>query len=412
MTILPSLLLLTVASITGMREDEQMVKSALKIQSDRSAAKKVSMYEAGAETTEKLEGERTAQQEFGSVLLSLARHQAEVAQTAPIRSIGKLADGAPAWNLAQAACGDYCASELQASLQSLIAQWGLDVQRGKARALSVRVFVGNDCVDPLSSWASHLSAGPLNLQERTDFALHIYSIDAIKHFGNSVDLFKKCASARLWTPLVLPHLESLLYLDSDTRVVSSLAPLFEAFEKSMSPDVVFGMAENMIDCTDCGWYSKQDGQGLKAGKNGMNSGVLMMRPDKYIALHLADKFFELMARPDHPYFMLGDQDLLNYALRQNPEWLTILPCETNVRKDTNTECKARADAAKHPYVPIVLHGNRALFQASTVDDGPEEVHQEWKQWGDKIAEVTKGMLLPTSGSLSNDSENSIWALIQ
>lgn len=402
-TIFPSLVLLAVASVTGMREDEQVGKYAVKIQSDR-AATKLSMYEGEDETA-------AAQQEFGSLLLSLARHQAEVAQTAPVRSIGKLADGAPAWNLAQAACGEYCASELQASLQSLIAQWGLDSQRGQGHALNVRVFVGNECVDSLSSWASDLSAGPLKLAERTDFALQIYSIDAIKHFGNSVDLFKKCASARLWVPLVLPHLESLLYLDSDTRVVSSLAHLFEAFDKSSSPGAVFGMAENMIDCTDCGWYSKPDGKGLKAGKNGMNSGVLMMRPAKYIALNLAEKFFELMINHQHPYFILGDQDLLNYFLRQNPEWLTILPCEANVRRDTNTECKARAGGANHPYVPIVLHGNRALFQASTVDDAPEEVHQEWKKWGDKIADVTTSML-HRSGSLSYDAGENIWAMIQ
>jgi UDP-xylose:glucoside alpha-1,3-xylosyltransferase len=85
-------------------------------------------------------------------------------------------------------------------------------------------------------------------------------------------MFKPCASQRLFFPSLLPEVDSLLYVDSDTVFLSPPAETFNLFNKFKSTQIagLINEAENLDS-----WYPNLNRIPFY-GKFGLNSGVMLM----------------------------------------------------------------------------------------------------------------------------------------
>jgi lipopolysaccharide biosynthesis glycosyltransferase len=73
-------------------------------------------------------------------------------------------------------------------------------------------------------------------------------------YGKAVDslvLFKKCATLKLWLPDLLPQERAVINLDTDMIVLESLKELWAEFS-SFSDTTIFGLAEEVY--FGQGWY--------------------------------------------------------------------------------------------------------------------------------------------------------------
>jgi UDP-xylose:glucoside alpha-1,3-xylosyltransferase len=99
------------------------------------------------------------------------------------------------------------------------------------------------------------------------------------------NLFKPCASQRLFFPSLLPDVDSLLYVDSDTIFLSPPAETFNLFNKFNSTQVA-GMAnEHEIKNS---WYPKSSKIPFY-GEFGLNSGVMLMNLTRMRNINWVDK---------------------------------------------------------------------------------------------------------------------------
>uniref|UniRef100_A0A3Q4BI17 Glucoside xylosyltransferase 1 n=1 Tax=Mola mola TaxID=94237 RepID=A0A3Q4BI17_MOLML len=179
-------------------------------------------------------------------------------------------------------------------------------------------------------------------------------------------LFKPCASQRLFLPLILKEVDSLLYVDTDIiflRPVEDIWALLSHFGSSQLAAMAPEHEETRI-----GWYNRF-ARHPYYGKTGINSGVMLMNMTR-----LRDKSFkndmtsvplqwEEILMPLLQKYKLnitwGDQDLLNIIFHHNPESLYVFPCHWNYRPDHciyGSNCRK----AEHEGV-FILHGNRGVF---------------------------------------------------
>ncbi|KAK6973796.1 glucoside xylosyltransferase 1 [Biomphalaria glabrata] len=168
-------------------------------------------------------------------------------------------------------------------------------------------------------------------------------------------LFKPCASQRLFLPEILPSVDSLIYVDTDTLFLRSLADLWSHFYQ-MNESQLAGVVSEAEDGT-AGWYNRFANHPFY-GQYGVNSGVMLMnltRMRKTSWLSDMQTFY-------NKYKMMipwGDQDLINIYFAAHPDEVYLLSCPWNYRND---HCKymSNCKAAEQEGV-FVLHGSRRMF---------------------------------------------------
>ncbi|XP_037538950.1 glucoside xylosyltransferase 1 [Nematolebias whitei] len=210
----------------------------------------------------------------------------------------------------------------------------------------------------------------LELWPRTfqgEFTFTIYPITFPKENANEwKKLFKPCASQRLFLPLILKEVDSLLYVDTDILFLQPVENIY-ALLSHFNTKHLAAMAPEHEE-PRIGWYNRF-ARHPYYGKTGINSGVMLMNMTR-----IREKFFqnsmaafplkwEEMLMPLLQKYKLnitwGDQDLLNIIFYHNPESLYVFPCQWNYRPD-HCIYGSNCQQAEQEGV-FILHGNRGVY---------------------------------------------------
>jgi len=231
-------------------------------------------------------------------------------------------------------------------------------------------------------------------------------IDSLPSEGN-VNMYKQCASARLYLPLVLP-VRHMLHIDSDTLVTGSLEPLFEAMEKHagraifMAEEVAADRGGSYASVTPLMSTLFPGAKTVMAGRTGYNSGVLGINVENWKEAGLNDRLDEAMRLAEKglissvgPGAYFGDQDLLNFICKEDLNLLYTMQCQYNVRADSRCDWNGGS-----PPFPVILHGNSDLFNATKLWPGVWEwegqqgppINMAWNATAEKILDTAAKVL--------------------
>ncbi|CAL8291137.1 unnamed protein product [Boreogadus saida] len=179
-------------------------------------------------------------------------------------------------------------------------------------------------------------------------------------------LFKPCASQRLFLPLILKDVDSVLYVDTDIlflNPVDELWALLSRFDASQLAAMAPEHEEPRI-----GWYNRF-ARHPYYGATGVNSGVMLMNMTRIREKRFKNDMTSVPLRWDEMLMPLlqkyklnitwGDQDLLNIIFHHNPESLYVFPCLWNYRPD-HCIYGSNCQPAEQEGV-FILHGNRGVY---------------------------------------------------
>ncbi|XP_029456953.1 glucoside xylosyltransferase 2 [Rhinatrema bivittatum] len=179
-------------------------------------------------------------------------------------------------------------------------------------------------------------------------------------------LFKPCAAQRLFLPVILKDVDSLLYVDTDVLFLRSIDDIW-AFLKQFNTTQLAAMAPEH-EIPKIGWYSRF-ARHPYYGLTGINSGVMLMNLTRIRKTQFKNSMiptgltWEEMLYPLYQkyknYITWGDQDLLNIIFYFNPESLYVFPCQWNYRPDHcmyGSNCKGAEEEGVS-----ILHGNRGVY---------------------------------------------------
>ncbi|KAF4524932.1 hypothetical protein B566_EDAN013894 [Ephemera danica] len=170
-------------------------------------------------------------------------------------------------------------------------------------------------------------------------------------------LFKPCASQRLFLPAVLPEVDSLLYVDTDTMFLTPLEDVWQHLAKMNATQMAALSPEHEDRAT--GWYNRF-ARHPYYGPLGVNSGVMLMNLTRMRNFGWLEYVL-----PIYQEYKLkitwGDQDIINILFHFHPDKLYIYPCRYNYRPDHCMYMSVCESAEKSGVA--VLHGNRGSFHS-------------------------------------------------
>ncbi|XP_045048284.1 glucoside xylosyltransferase 2 isoform X2 [Desmodus rotundus] len=147
--------------------------------------------------------------------------------------------------------------------------------------------------------------------------------------GNSQEwkkLFKPCAAQRLFLPVILKDVDSLLYVDTDVLFLRPVDDIWKFLRQFNSTQLAAMAPEHEIP--KIGWYSRF-AQHPFYGSTGINSGVMLMNLTRIRTAQFKNSViptglaWEDMLYPLYQKYKnvitWGDQDLLNIIFYFNPE---------------------------------------------------------------------------------------------
>lgn len=273
-------------------------------------------------------------------------------------------------------CGDEYCRKMITSLKSLAVQYS----GGKWDVWCVVDEACKNILDHELPFGAGMTCNILSIQE-------LISVGAVPN------LFRQCASARLWVPEVLTNYKHLFYIDSDTIVTNSIEPALRQMEEQsevaifMTEEVVSANCAAPATASGCGYYGKDGNKSaVKAGENGYNSGALGINVDVWNKRRTVDHILWILQEAKEGKFQLslGDQDILNLLAKKNILRLQDFPCEFNVRSDS--QCK---DGSGYR-TPAILHGNRGIFY--TVNRSGNMRTGTWEHAHDQFIQQAHAML--------------------
>ncbi|XP_060058844.1 glucoside xylosyltransferase 2 isoform X2 [Erinaceus europaeus] len=179
-------------------------------------------------------------------------------------------------------------------------------------------------------------------------------------------LFKPCAAQRLFLPVILKDVDSLLYVDTDVLFLRPVDDIWKLLKLFNATQLAAMAPEHEI--SKIGWYSRFARHPFY-GSAGVNSGVMLMNLTRMrnaqfkssmtpAGLAWKDMLYPLYQKYKNA-ITWGDQDLLNIIFYFNPECLYVFPCQWNYRPDHcmyGSNCKE----AEREGVSV-LHGNRGVY---------------------------------------------------
>ncbi|XP_066554148.1 glucoside xylosyltransferase 2 [Amia ocellicauda] len=187
--------------------------------------------------------------------------------------------------------------------------------------------------------------------------------------GNALEwkkLFKPCAAQRLFLPVILREVDSLLYVDTDVLFLRPMDDIWSFLKEFNSTQLAAMAPEHEIP--KIGWYSRFARHPFY-GMTGVNSGVMLMNLTRIRSTLFKNSMISTgLSWEDllHPLYQKyknhitwGDQDLLNIIFHYNPECLYTFPCQWNYRPDHcmyGSNCKGAEEEGVS-----VLHGNRGVY---------------------------------------------------
>ncbi|CAL8242223.1 unnamed protein product [Merluccius merluccius] len=212
--------------------------------------------------------------------------------------------------------------------------------------------------DTLDSW-------PGSVRSRFSYKLYPISFPS-DHAAEWKKLFKPCASQRLFLPLILKDVDSLVYVDSDIVFLRPLEHLW-AFLSRFNATQLAAVAPEHEE-PRIAWYNRFARHPFY-GATGINSGVMLMNMTRIRSTYFKNDMTSMGLRWEELLMPLlqkyklnitwGDQDLLNIIFHHNPEYLLVFPCQWNYRPDHciyGSNCASAEQDGVH-----ILHGNRGVF---------------------------------------------------
>lgn len=202
---------------------------------------------------------------------------------------------------------------------------------------------------------------------RSRFNYTIYSISfPSENAAEWKKLFKPCASQRLFLPLILKDVDSIVYVDSDILFLQPLDRLWGFLSKFNSSQLAAMAPEH--EEPRIAWYNRFARHPFY-GRTGINSGVMLMNMTRMrsaffkndmtsVELHWEELLMPLLQKYKLN-ITWGDQDLLNIIFHHNPEFLLEFSCKWNYRPD---HCIYGSNCASAEEDGIyILHGNRGVY---------------------------------------------------
>ncbi|XP_051856826.1 glucoside xylosyltransferase 1 isoform X2 [Antechinus flavipes] len=179
-------------------------------------------------------------------------------------------------------------------------------------------------------------------------------------------LFKPCASQRLFLPLILKEVDSLLYVDTDILFLRPVDDIWSLLKKFNSTQIAAMAPEH--EEPRIGWYNRF-ARHPYYGKTGVNSGVMLMNMTRMRRKYFKNDMTTVRLQWGEILMPLlkkyklnitwGDQDLLNIMFFHNPESLFVFPCQWNYRPDHciyGSNCREAEEEGI-----FILHGNRGVY---------------------------------------------------
>ncbi|XP_034441237.1 glucoside xylosyltransferase 2 [Hippoglossus hippoglossus] len=220
--------------------------------------------------------------------------------------------------------------------------------------------------DPLApQFEERLNQWPRSISARFQYTIYPITFSV----GNADEwkkLFKPCAAQRLFLPVILKDVDSLLYVDTDVLFLRPMDDIWSLLKSFNSSQLAAMAPEHEVP--KIGWYSRFARHPFY-GVTGVNSGVMLMNLTR-----IRGTLFKNSMIPSglswedllHPLYQKyknhitwGDQDLLNIIFHDNPECLFIFPCQWNYRPDHcmyGSNCKGAEEEGVS-----ILHGNRGVY---------------------------------------------------
>lgn len=175
------------------------------------------------------------------------------------------------------------------------------------------------------------------------------------------NLFKPCASQRLFLPNVLHDIDAILYMDADTLFLTGAEAVWSHFNR-MNSSQLAALAPEHED-PNVAWYNRF-ARHPYYGKLGVNTGVMLMNLTRMRHFQWVDYVVPIYKRYKLK-ITWGDQDIVNIIFHFHPDKLLEYSCAYNFRPDHcmyGPACKAVYTS--NPATPngaLVLHGSRAAF---------------------------------------------------
>ncbi|MBN3322370.1 GXLT1 xylosyltransferase, partial [Atractosteus spatula] len=204
-------------------------------------------------------------------------------------------------------------------------------------------------------------------QFRLKFNYTVYSITfPSENAAEWKKLFKPCASQRLFLPIILKDVDSLLYVDTDILFLQPVDEIWSFLSEFNSTQIAAMASEH--EEPRIGWYNRFARHPFY-GKTGVNSGVMLMNMTRIRQKHFKNDMTTVHLHWDELLMPLlrkyklnitwGDQDLLNIIFHHNPESLFVFPCQWNYRPD-HCIYGSNCIPAEEEGV-FILHGNRGVY---------------------------------------------------
>ncbi|KAG9346913.1 hypothetical protein JZ751_005840 [Albula glossodonta] len=271
----------------------------------------------------------------------------------------------PYWRLPPGVCGMNCYmdSAFRYIMRRPDSSEGVPVREERVH-LAV-VACGQRLEETLTMLKSALEAWPDPFRSRLNYTVYPITFPP-ENAKEWKKLFKPCASQRLFLPIILKEVDSLLYVDTDILFLRPVEDVW-AFLSHFNSTQMAAMAPEHED-PRIAWYSRFARHPYH-GKTGINSGVMLMNMTRIRSklfkndMTSVELSWEDLLMPLLQKYKLnitwGDQDLLNIIFHHNPESLFVFPCQWNYRPDHciyGSNClQAEQDGV------FILHGNRGVY---------------------------------------------------
>ncbi|XP_063730186.1 glucoside xylosyltransferase 1-like isoform X2 [Eleginops maclovinus] len=230
------------------------------------------------------------------------------------------------------------------------------------KPLHFYIFAEDDLHEPFKI---ALDIWPKTAQTKFNFTIYpiTFPEDNAKEWKK---LFKPCASQRLFLPLILKEVDSLLYVDTDIIFLQPVEDIWDLLSKFDSSHLAAMAPEH--EEPRIGWYNRF-ARHPYYGKTGINSGVMLMNMTRLREKSFKNdmttvplKWGEILMPLLQKYKLnitWGDQDLLNIIFHHNSESLYVFPCQWNYRPD---HCIYGSNCQQADQEGVfILHGNRGVY---------------------------------------------------
>lgn len=206
----------------------------------------------------------------------------------------------------------------------------------------------------LSELNTKLNKWKVLTKSQLSFELHKINFPD-SHKQDWLNLFSKCAAQRLFIPTLIPHIDAMIYVDTDTLFLGPAESLWAYFKKFNDTQISAMAYED--DNPNVSWYPRFAKHPFYE-KYGLNSGVMLMNLTRMRHFGWVDYVTPIMLKWKL-YIPWGDQDIINIIFHYHANAVYVLSCRFNYRSDQCMYGDACADATSRGV--FLLHGSRKAF---------------------------------------------------